>query len=178
MNEQATKLLHKCQWQVHAYCLMRNHFHFVIETPSANLVAGMSQMEARRRGKTQADHRQVRAVGAWGMINSERELLAVGKSAGGSHYGTERQERDQEKANRLVDEELRIAGSQQHFSLCGADLRSAGCGASGSAGSRILCAQADQRFSPSLLKMRIAGIATRCLRVDAQVSYRSIAFRS
>ena len=46
------------------------------------------------------------AVGAWGMINSERELLAVGKSAGGSHYGTERQERDQEKANRLVDEEL------------------------------------------------------------------------
>ena len=85
---------------------MRNHFHFVIETPSANLVAGMSQMEARRRGKTQADHRQVRAVGAWGMINSERELLAVGKSAGGSHYGTERQERDQEKANRLVDEEL------------------------------------------------------------------------
>ena len=47
------------------------------------------------------------AVGAWGMINSERELLAVGKSAGGSHYGTERQERDQEKANRLVDEELR-----------------------------------------------------------------------
>ena len=93
-------------WQVHAYCLMRNHFHFVIETPSANLVAGMSQMEARRRGKTQADHRQVRAVGAWGMINSERELLAVGKSAGGSHYGTERQERDQEKANRRVDEEL------------------------------------------------------------------------
>ena len=27
--------------QVHAYCLMRNHFHLVIETPNANLVAGM-----------------------------------------------------------------------------------------------------------------------------------------
>jgi hypothetical protein len=24
----------KTEWQVHAYCLMRNHFHLVIETPS------------------------------------------------------------------------------------------------------------------------------------------------
>lgn len=31
----------KTAWQVHAYCLMRNHFHLVIETPRANLVAGM-----------------------------------------------------------------------------------------------------------------------------------------
>ena len=28
-------------WQVHAWCLMRNHFHLVVETPQANLVAGM-----------------------------------------------------------------------------------------------------------------------------------------
>jgi REP element-mobilizing transposase RayT len=26
---------------VHAYCLMRNHFHLGIETPQPNLVAGM-----------------------------------------------------------------------------------------------------------------------------------------
>src|SRR5580704_6069998 len=31
----------KTGWQVHAYCLMRNHFHLVVETPQANLVAGM-----------------------------------------------------------------------------------------------------------------------------------------
>ena len=31
----------KTEWQVHAYCLMRNHFHLVVETPQANLVAGM-----------------------------------------------------------------------------------------------------------------------------------------
>jgi putative transposase len=31
----------KTEWQVHAWCLMRNHFHLVIETPQANLVAGM-----------------------------------------------------------------------------------------------------------------------------------------
>ena len=31
----------KIDWQVHALCLMPNHFHLVIETPKANLVAGM-----------------------------------------------------------------------------------------------------------------------------------------
>jgi REP element-mobilizing transposase RayT len=31
----------KTDWQVHAYCLMLNHFHLVLETPNANLVAGM-----------------------------------------------------------------------------------------------------------------------------------------
>ena len=31
----------KTCWQVHAYCLMPNHFHLVVETPQANLVAGM-----------------------------------------------------------------------------------------------------------------------------------------
>ena len=32
----------KTGFQVHAYCLMRNHFHLVLETPNANLVAGMA----------------------------------------------------------------------------------------------------------------------------------------
>ncbi|MBC8096461.1 MAG: transposase [Akkermansiaceae bacterium] len=31
----------KTGWQVHAYCLMGNHFHLVVETPRANLVSGM-----------------------------------------------------------------------------------------------------------------------------------------
>jgi REP element-mobilizing transposase RayT len=31
----------RTEWQMHAYCLMRNHFHLVMETPQANLVAGM-----------------------------------------------------------------------------------------------------------------------------------------
>src|SRR5258706_9365468 len=31
----------KTQWQVHAFCLMLNHFHLVLETPQPNLGAGM-----------------------------------------------------------------------------------------------------------------------------------------
>ena len=31
----------RTDWEVHAYCLMTNHFHLVVETPKANLIAGM-----------------------------------------------------------------------------------------------------------------------------------------
>jgi len=39
--ETPKEVCQKSGWQVHAYCLMSNHFHLVIETPQANLVAGM-----------------------------------------------------------------------------------------------------------------------------------------
>ena len=31
----------KTGWQVHAYCLMGNHFHLVVQTPQPNLSDGM-----------------------------------------------------------------------------------------------------------------------------------------
>src|SRR3954447_25267781 len=31
----------KTDWQVHAWCLLPNQFHIVVETPKANLVPGM-----------------------------------------------------------------------------------------------------------------------------------------
>jgi REP element-mobilizing transposase RayT len=31
----------KTDWQIHAYCLMGNHFHLAVETPQGNLVPGM-----------------------------------------------------------------------------------------------------------------------------------------
>jgi putative transposase len=31
----------KTDWEIHAWCLMTNHFHLVVETPRANLVDGM-----------------------------------------------------------------------------------------------------------------------------------------
>ena len=36
----------KAGWQVHAYGLMRNHYHVVMETPNANLVAGMAWLQS------------------------------------------------------------------------------------------------------------------------------------
>ena len=38
----------RTDWQVHAWCLMGNHFHLVIETPQPNLVVGMKWFLGRR----------------------------------------------------------------------------------------------------------------------------------
>ena len=32
------------RWRCHAYCLMGNHYHLMIETPEANLIKGMRQL--------------------------------------------------------------------------------------------------------------------------------------
>jgi REP element-mobilizing transposase RayT len=43
----------KTGFQIHAYCLMRNHFHLVVETPQGNLVTGMRWfLSAIRCGST------------------------------------------------------------------------------------------------------------------------------
>lgn len=34
-------------WRFHAYCLMTDHYHFVLETPQPNLSAGMQALAAR-----------------------------------------------------------------------------------------------------------------------------------
>jgi REP element-mobilizing transposase RayT len=36
----------KTNWQVHAYCLMPNHYHLVLETPEPNLVRGMAWLQS------------------------------------------------------------------------------------------------------------------------------------
>src|ERR1051326_7211979 len=36
----------KTGWKVHAYCLMRNHYHLLLETPNANLVSGMAWLQS------------------------------------------------------------------------------------------------------------------------------------
>jgi len=34
----------RCNWICHAYCLMDNHYHLLIETPEGNLSVGMRQL--------------------------------------------------------------------------------------------------------------------------------------
>src|SRR6266550_1709297 len=38
------EVCHRFNWIVHAYCLMTNHYHLVIETPDGNLAKGMRQL--------------------------------------------------------------------------------------------------------------------------------------
>ncbi len=47
----------KAGWQVHAYCLMTNHFHLVIETPQPTLVAGMKWLLGTYTQRFNARHR-------------------------------------------------------------------------------------------------------------------------
>ena len=47
----------KTDWQVHAYCLMNNHFHLVVETPKANLVAGMKWLLGTYTARFNRKHR-------------------------------------------------------------------------------------------------------------------------
>jgi REP element-mobilizing transposase RayT len=48
----------KANWQVHAFCLMPNHFHLVIETPQPTLVAGMKWLLGTYTGRFNRRHRE------------------------------------------------------------------------------------------------------------------------
>jgi len=48
----------KTAWQVHAWCLMSNHFHLVVETPQPNLVAGMKWLLGTYTGRFNRRHRK------------------------------------------------------------------------------------------------------------------------
>ena len=126
----------KTEWQVHAYCLMRNHFHLLLETPQPNLVFGMkwllgvytsgkgipkdseagrrqfgSLMERRRVEESAADYEQIRRDWVLGSEAFRQELLAaVVERVGPSHYGGQRQETGLQKAERIVTEEIERLG--------------------------------------------------------------------
>jgi REP element-mobilizing transposase RayT len=51
----------KTGWQVHAWCLMPNHFHLVVETPRANLVAGMKWLLGTYGGDERRETDEARA---------------------------------------------------------------------------------------------------------------------
>lgn len=53
-------VVERCHWICHAYCLMDNHFHLIIETPDPNLSRGMRQLNGVY---TQGFNRRHRKVG-------------------------------------------------------------------------------------------------------------------
>ena len=46
-------------WLCHAYCLMDNHYHLMIETPDGNLVAGMRQLNGVYTQRFNRRHKRV-----------------------------------------------------------------------------------------------------------------------
>ena len=72
----------KTDWRVHAYCLMRNHFHLVIETPKANLVAGMKWFLGTYTGRFNRRHK------LFGHLFSGRYKSLVVDSSGNGYLRT------------------------------------------------------------------------------------------
>jgi putative transposase len=51
-----TGVVDRFSWLCHAYCLMNNHYHLVLETPLPNLPAGMRQLNGRYAQAFNARH--------------------------------------------------------------------------------------------------------------------------
>lgn len=43
-------VVRRCGWGLHAYCLMTNHFHLLVETPQPNLSFGMQRLKSGYAG--------------------------------------------------------------------------------------------------------------------------------
>ncbi len=48
----------RCGWLIHAYVLMGNHYHLLLETPEANLVVGMQWMQGTYTTRFNVRHRE------------------------------------------------------------------------------------------------------------------------
>lgn len=72
----------KTGWQVHAYCLMPNHFHLVVETPQPNLVAGMKWFLGAYTGRFNRRHK------LYGRLFSGRYKSLVVDGSGNGYLRT------------------------------------------------------------------------------------------
>jgi putative transposase len=68
----------KTGFEIHAYCLMPNHFHLVVETPEANLVAGMAWLLSTYTIRLNQRHKMSGHV----FSGRYQALLVDGKSRG------------------------------------------------------------------------------------------------
>jgi len=57
--EVLAEVCERCNWSVHAYCLMGNHYHLLLETPDGNLAKGMRQLNGVYTQRFNAKHRRV-----------------------------------------------------------------------------------------------------------------------
>jgi putative transposase len=72
----------KTAWQVHALCLMLNHFHLVMETPQPNLVTGMKWFLGTYTGRFNRRHR------LFGHLFSGRYKALIVEGSGNGYLKT------------------------------------------------------------------------------------------
>ena len=73
----------RCRWRCHAYCLMNNHIHLLIDTPQPNLSRGMRQLNGVYTQRFNRRHRRVghlfqerfQAI----LVEKERYLLELAR---------------------------------------------------------------------------------------------------
>ena len=69
-------------WSVHAWTLMANHYHLFIETPEANLVAGMGWLQNTYTRRFNVRHR------LWGRLFGDRYKAVVVDGGQSDYYRT------------------------------------------------------------------------------------------
>lgn len=76
-------VVNRYKWKIHVYCLMPNHYHLLVETPEANISAGMRQLNGVYTQAFNRRHRRVGHVlqGRFKAILVEKEeyLLELGR---------------------------------------------------------------------------------------------------
>jgi REP element-mobilizing transposase RayT len=69
-------------WRVHAYVLMGNHYHLLLETPEANLVVGMKWLQGTYTQRFNARHK------LWGHLLQGRYKALVVDAQNGEYFLT------------------------------------------------------------------------------------------
>ena len=69
-------------WRVHAFVLMGNHYHLLVETPEPNLVAGMKWLQGTYTQRFNARHKQ------WGHLLQGRYKALLVDGSEGNYFST------------------------------------------------------------------------------------------
>lgn len=67
-------------WRVHAWVLMNNHYHLMLETPEANLVVGMKWLQNTYTRRFNSRHR------LWGRLFGDRYKAVLSEGGSGHYY--------------------------------------------------------------------------------------------
>lgn len=69
-------------WRVHAWVLMNNHYHILIETPAPNLVEGMQWLQNTYTRRLNTKHR------LWGRVFGDRYKAVLVEGGNGDYFTT------------------------------------------------------------------------------------------